>query len=214
MAEPVRQAGAEDPAAHAATAQALIAVGRALAARGWVAATSGNFSCRIDERRMAVTASGRDKGALTEADILVVDLGAPLPAGVSAEAPLHVALYRRDPKIGAVLHVHSPTATVASRLFEADGEIVLSGYEMLKALDGIGTHDTAVALPVVPNDQDIPALAARVEARLAAAPGLVGYLLGGHGMYGWGRTLDDARRHVEALDFLLSCELETRRLNR
>jgi methylthioribulose-1-phosphate dehydratase len=195
-------------------AEALIAVGRDFAARGWVAATSGNFSCRVEGGRMAVTASGRDKGALTPADIVIVGLDAPLPAGVSAEAPLHVALYRRDPGIGAVLHVHSPMATIASRLCEAEGEIVLAGYEMLKALDGIRTHETAVALPVLPNDQDVPALAARVEERLAAAPGLVGYLIGGHGMYAWGRTLDDARRHVEALDFLLSCELETRRLNR
>jgi methylthioribulose-1-phosphate dehydratase len=201
-------------AALAAAAEALCAAGRRLAARGWLEATSGNLSCRVDGRRIAVTLSGREKGALTPADIVAIDGRAPPPAGVSAETPLHLSLYRRDPAIGAVLHVHSLAATLASQRAAGRGGIVLEGYEMLKALAGVATHEASVTLPVFANDQDVPALAERVEARLGHGPGMVGYLLAGHGLYAWGGGIADAMRHVEALDFLLTCELEKERLFR
>ncbi len=199
---------------EASARAALIEAGRDFARRGWLEATSGNLSCRLDATRIAVTASGCSKGALTENDIVTVALDSPLPAGVSAEAPLHVQLYRRDPAIGAVLHVHSPMATLISMELEAEGAVTIEGFEMLKALDGIRTHETSVAVPVFANDQDVPALARRVEDRLAREPGHVGYLIAGHGMYAWGRTVADARRHVEAFDFLLSCVRERGRMSR
>jgi methylthioribulose-1-phosphate dehydratase len=212
MATKISRSGAKGGADDAVAE--LIAVGRDFAARFWVPATSGNFSRRIDARRIAVTLSGRDKGALGEDDFAVVALDEALPPGVSAEAPLHLALYRRDPAIGAVLHVHSLAATLASQAKEAAGEIMLAGYEMLKAFAGVTTHATRVTVPVFANDQDIPALAERVEARLDALPGAVGYLIAGHGLYAWGRSMAEARRHVEAFDFLLACELEKGRLFR
>lgn len=197
-------------------AEAMMAVGRDFARRGWVAATGGNFSCRLGPGSMLITRTGRDKGALEIEDFQAVPLDGALPEGLSAEAPLHRARYRADPGVGAVLHMHSPAATVASRLHAEEGRVCLAGFEMLKALDGIATHDTVLALPVLDNDQDTWALAEKAETRLAAhpAPGLVGYLVASHGLYAWGRDLALARRHVEALDFLLTCWLEARRLER
>jgi methylthioribulose-1-phosphate dehydratase len=203
---------APSPSELETAASELIAAGRDFAARGWVAATSGNFSRRLAGGRIAITVSGRDKGSLVPADFVAFDAAGPVPAGVSAEAPLHVSLYRRDPAIGAVLHVHSVAATLASLRHAANGEIVLAGYEMLKALAGIATHEASIVVPIFANDQDVPALAARVEQRLTGAPGEVGYLIAGHGLYTWGRTVAEARRHVEAFDFLLTCELEKGRL--
>tara|TARA_R110000787_G_scaffold215896_12_gene325100 strand:- start:642 stop:1268 length:627 start_codon:yes stop_codon:yes gene_type:complete len=193
---------------------AAIAAAAFFAQRGWVPATSGNFSVRTGTGRMAITASGRDKGALTAADFIAVDIGGILPPGVSAEAPLHAALYARDPAVGAVFHVHSPAATLASQSRLAAGQVAFEGYEMLKALAGVMTHETRVTLPVFANDQDIPALAARLMPALAEGPGQVGYLLAGHGLYAWGRDPAEARRHVEAIDFVLMCELEKERLAR
>jgi methylthioribulose-1-phosphate dehydratase len=207
-----RIAPAQTESDLAAASAELIAAGRDFAQRGWVAATSGNFSRRLAGGRIAITASGRDKGSLTPADFVAFDTAGPVPAGISAEAPLHVSLYGRDPAIGAVLHVHSVAATLASLRDEAKGEIVLAGYEMLKALAGVVTHETSISVPIFANDQDVPALAARVEARLAGSAGEVGYLIAGHGLYTWGRTVAEARRHVEAFDFLLTCELEKGRL--
>ena len=194
--------------------ESIAAIGRFAAARGWVPATSGNFSCRIDARTIAVTRSGVDKGNLGPGDVAAIDIDAPIPPGLSAETPLHIARYRADAGVGAVVHVHTVAATVLSRLHAGDGVLNLSGFEMHKALRGITTHETDVALPIFANAQDTVALAAEVNARLGGSPAIPAYLLVGHGMYAWGETMADARRHLEAVEFLLAYTLEERRLSR
>ncbi|HAI93309.1 MAG TPA: methylthioribulose 1-phosphate dehydratase [Xanthomonadaceae bacterium] len=185
-----------------------------LARAGWTPATSSNFSERLDERHAAITVSGRDKGRLTPEDIMVVDFdGRPVATDLrpSAETLLHTRLYRRFPEVGCVLHTHSPVQTIASRLYAAQGRVHLQGYELLKALHGNTTHETAIDLPVFPNTQDMTVLAAQVDALLDKQP-MWGYLIDGHGLYAWGRDMAEARRHLEAFEFLLHCELELRKL--
>lgn len=195
-------------------AEDIAAIGRFASARGWVPATSGNFSARIDESHAAITRSGIDKGAIGPSDLIAVALNLPLPAGVSAETPLHVARYRSDSAVGAIVHVHSVAATVLSRADSARGEVRLDGFEMHKALSGFTTHESVVALPIFANDQDTQALAERVEARLSGKAAVPAYLLAGHGLYVWGTTMADAQRHLEGIEFLLQCALEERRLQR
>lgn len=195
-------------------AQLLIGNIRELSAAGWTPATSSNFSHRLDAAHAAITVSGRDKGRLVEADIMVVDFDGKAVGSdhrPSAETLLHTQLYRRFPEIGCVLHTHSPVQTIASRLYAGAGHVRLEGYELLKALHGNQTHETAVELPVFANTQDMTVLAAQVDALLDRAP-LWGYLIDGHGMYAWGRDMAEARRHLEAIEFLLHCELELRKL--
>jgi methylthioribulose-1-phosphate dehydratase len=110
--------------------------------------------------------------------------------------------------------VHTIAATVLSRLEEGAGALTLSGYEMHKSLQGITTHESDVVLPIFSNSQDTQALARTVEGRLGSNPRSPGYLLAGHGLYAWGATMKDARRHLEGLEFLLACALEERRLSR
>ncbi len=186
---------------------------RELAQAGWTPATSSNFSRRLDDRHAAITVSGRDKGRLKEDDIMVVDFdGAAVGSDhrPSAETLLHTQLYRRFPDIGCILHTHSPTQTIASRLFADAGHVRLDGYELLKAFAGNHTHEMAVDVPVLPNSQDMQVLSAQVESLLDAGP-MWGYLIDGHGLYAWGRDMAEARRHLEAFEFLLHCELELRR---
>lgn len=195
-------------------AREIIANVRELAAAGWTPATSSNFSMRLDGRHAAITVSGRDKGRLAEDDIMVVDFdGRPVATALrpSAETLLHTRLYRRFPEVGCVLHTHSPVQTVASRLYAGAGAIRLAGYELLKAFHGNHTHETEVVVPVFANTQDMQLLSAQVDARLDAGP-LWGYLIDGHGLYAWGRDMAEARRHLEAFEFLLHCELELRKL--
>jgi methylthioribulose-1-phosphate dehydratase len=170
---------------------------------------------RMDERHAAITVSGRDKGRLAVEDIMVVDFEGRAVGSdhrPSAETLLHTQLYRRYPDIGCVLHTHSHNQTVASRLWAGQGHVHLAGYELLKAFRGNATHEMAVELPVLPNSQDMPALAAQVEHLLDRGP-MWGYLIDGHGLYAWGRDMDEARRHLDAFEFLLACELDLRRLN-
>jgi methylthioribulose-1-phosphate dehydratase len=204
-----------DPALLAARADEIVANTRELSALGWTPATSSNFSMRLDDRHAAITVSGRDKGRLTAADIMVVDFqGRGVATGhrPSAETLLHTQLYARYPQIGCVLHTHSHVQTVASRLYAPQGHVHLEGYELLKAFHGNQTHEMAIDVPVLSNTQDMPALAAWVETLLDQQP-LWGYLIDGHGLYAWGRDMAEARRHLEAFEFLFSCELDLRRLN-
>jgi methylthioribulose-1-phosphate dehydratase len=186
---------------------------RELSAAGWTPATSSNFSMRLDDRHAAITVSGRDKGKLSEADIMVVDLDGKAVGSdnkSSAETLLHTQLYRRFPDVGCILHTHSRNQTVASRLYAGAGHLRLEGYELLKAFAGNETHETEVLVPVLPNSQDMPTLAAQVDALLDSRP-LWGYLIDGHGLYTWGRDMAEARRHLEAFEFLIGCELDLRK---
>ena len=202
-----------DPDARRAAAEGMIAVGRELHTRGWSLATSSNYSVRLSEDplRLLVTASGLDKGNLSPKDFVLLDdqgrAVEPDSPKSSAESMLHVALCR-DAGAGAVLHTHSVWGTLLSDRFATEGEITISGYEILKALDGITTHDTSVTLPVFPNTQDIPVLAGEVSERLLARqnPLRHGFLIHKHGLYTWGASLAKARAQLEALEFLFECE--------
>lgn len=190
----------------------LIGAGRLFHQRGWVPATGGNFSARLHGTSMLITASGCHKGELAGADFLLADLdGQPIGSArkASYETRLHCQLYRYGSGIGSVLHTHSVANTVLSRRFE---RIRLSGYELLKLLPGIDTHDAVVEVPVFENDQDIPRLAAVADAYLRAHPRTPAYVIAGHGLYAWGDTVAQARWRVEALEFMFECELRARLL--
>lgn len=194
----------------AAVTDALTRAGHLLHQRGWVPASGGNFSARLGANRYLMTASGCHKGELTPEDFRVVDdAGQPERAGrrTSAETLLHCAVYRHFPGAGAVLHTHSVPATLLSRLHD---EIALEGYELLKILEGITTHNTSVAIPVFDNDQNIARLAAVVERAFADGRGHQGFLIRGHGLYAWGQDVLQARYRVEALEFLFDCHWQSR----
>ncbi|HEU0196287.1 MAG TPA: methylthioribulose 1-phosphate dehydratase [Nevskiaceae bacterium] len=196
---------------HATTCAALAEVGRYFDARGWVPATGGNFSVRLLDNRALLTASGTHKGHLEAGDFVIVDVAGHSVSGgkPSYETGLHQAVYRRLPAVGAVLHEHSPAATVLSRHRD---KIVLCGYELQKALPGAPDPQRACEVPVFDNDQDIARLAGRLEQRLRAEPLLAGCLIRGHGLYAWGRDVAEARHRVEALEFMFECELLEERI--
>jgi len=188
-------------------AQQLINAGRFIDSKGWVPATSGNFSVRLPDGTIAITVSGKHKGQLELDDIMLIDADAnPLDGKKpSAETMLHTSLYRRFPDIHSILHPHSLNATLISRIFKS--EIVLEDYELLKALCGITTHESRVVVPIFGNDQNIPRLAKLVEQYLDNNENCYAYIIAGHGLYTWGITVKETLRHLEALDFIFDCEL-------
>lgn len=196
-------------------AEQICALTRELAARGMTPATSSNFSIRLDAGHAAITISGRDKGRLSVTDIMVVDLDGKAVGSQhrpSAETLLHTQIYARDPDQRCVLHTHSRNQTLASRLFARQGYVRFAGYELLKAFPGMSTHEAELDLPIFPNSQDMPELAAQVATCLDQRPHLCGYLIEGHGIYAWGDSVFAARRHLDAFEFLLDCELTVRTL--
>jgi methylthioribulose-1-phosphate dehydratase len=206
-------------------AEALCRVAHEAYGRGWVPATAGNFSFRDDASgRVFITASGLDKGVITPADLLEVDFpdvegfGCRVLAGPeepgrrkpSAETSLHGVIYRRFPGAGAIVHVHTIWNTLLSDRFAKAGAMPLEGYELLKALRGVETHEHRELVPILENSQEYTELARELEAALRNFPQAHGVLLRRHGLYTWGESVAGARRHVEALEFLF--EAEGRRL--
>jgi methylthioribulose-1-phosphate dehydratase len=185
---------------------AIAATGRWLDAKGWAPATSGNYSCRLDDGSFAVTVSGRHKGRLSAGDVMRVDAsGASLDGKrPSAETALHLAIYAKFPDAGAVLHSHSPTAVALTRAYPALAGWEFAGHEMLKALPGIATHETSVTLPIVDNSQDKDAIWDVVSPALGTVPA---YLIRSHGLYGWGKDMAEAERVIEAVEWLIMAEL-------
>jgi methylthioribulose-1-phosphate dehydratase len=187
-------------------AEQLIGIGRRFDARGWVLGTSGNFSAVTsrDPLRLAITRSGVHKGDLTPDDILEFGDGRVLrgAGSASAETALHLEIVASR-GAGSVLHTHSIWSTLLSQHYAGDGGLAISGYEMLKGLSGITTHEHREWLPILDNDQDMPRLASLVTRVLTEHPSCHGFLLRRHGLYTWGATPAEAARHVEILEFLL-----------
>ncbi|HKS32977.1 MAG TPA: methylthioribulose 1-phosphate dehydratase [Enterobacteriaceae bacterium] len=187
-----------------------------IGAKGWAPATGGNMSVRENDRWCWLSESGKDKGTLTTADFLQVEIAtnsAPSGRKPSAETGLHTLIYRLCPQANAVLHVHTVNATVLSRI-EKSATLALTGYEMQKSLSGQTSHLDTLTIPLFDNDQDIDALARRIEDRAQTHPLDYGFLLRGHGLTCWGRSVAEARRHLEGLEFLFECELRLRQLEK
>ncbi|WP_318390721.1 methylthioribulose 1-phosphate dehydratase [Enterobacter sp.] len=186
-----------------------------IGAKGWAPATGGNMSVREDANRCWLSESGKDKGSLTPADFLLVDIDtniAPSGRKPSAETGLHTLIYRLFPEANVVLHVHTVNATVLSRI-EKSALLNLHGYEMQKSLSGQTSHLDTVPVALFDNDQDIDALARRI-ADTDPVNLKYGFLLRGHGLTCWGRSVAEARRHLEGLEFLFDCEMRLRLLER
>ena len=197
--------------------QQLIAIGRRFDSRGWVLGTSGNLSAVLDRDplRLAITSSGIAKGDLTADQILHIDAdgnvegtGAGRP---SAEARLHVEIVRAR-GAGAVLHTHSMWSTLLSDYYAPTQGFGIEGYEMLKGLEGVKTHQHREWIPVLENDQDMVRLGGKVREELMRHPTCHAFLLRRHGLYTWGDTLLQAVRHVEILEFLLEAVARADRL--
>ncbi|MEO1529649.1 MAG: methylthioribulose 1-phosphate dehydratase [Planctomycetota bacterium] len=206
----------DSPDATLKAARSLVPIGAEFHARGWSVGTSSNYSRVVanDPLQLVVTASGKDKGRLEETDFVLVDAeGKPVEAGApksSAETLIHVAIAEQFPSVSAILHTHSVWGTLLSRRFGDAGGFFLEGFEMLKGLEGIKTHETRYFVPIFENTQEIPLLVNELKQRFeggSEAENAIrhGFLIRGHGLYTWGDDLFAARRHIEIFEFLFEC---------
>ncbi|HZN00109.1 MAG TPA: methylthioribulose 1-phosphate dehydratase [Pyrinomonadaceae bacterium] len=189
-------------------AVSLAAIAKGFHGRGWLLGTSGNLSAVVQREplRLAMSPSGIDKGELTPDQLLSIDENARIVSDhagkPSDESLLHIRIVKQR-GAGAVLHTHSIWNTIFSDLYASEGGVKIEGYEMLKGLEGVRTHEHSEWLPIIDNSQDMPALAELVGQTLNENPAAHGFLLRRHGLYSWGDTLAQAKRHIEILEFLL-----------
>ncbi|MDX1925170.1 MAG: methylthioribulose 1-phosphate dehydratase [Pirellulaceae bacterium] len=197
---------------YAAQVDQLRRVGNIFWQRGWSLGTSSNYSVVVNRNplQLLVTASGKDKGQLSREDFVLVDgEGKPIrdhQPKSSAETLLHCVAAQQE-NVGAILHTHSVWSTILSERFAGLGGLMIEGFEMLKGLSGVTTHEHREWLPIFENTQDIPVLAKQVSAAMHDTnnPLTHGYLIRRHGIYTWGRDLDEATRQIEIIEFLLEC---------
>lgn len=194
----------------------LAATAKALHARGWLSGTSGNLSAVVQTEPLllAMSPSGVDKGELTAEQVLLVDEGARVINGgrkPSDETLLHLEIVKQR-QAGAVLHTHSIWNTILSDMFADEHGVAIEGYEMLKGLDGVRTHEHREWLPIIANSQDMRELADTIRLVLTEHPNAHGLLLHKHGLYSWGKDLREAKRHIEILEFLLEARGRTLQL--
>ena len=189
-------------------ASRLVATAKSFHSRGWLLGTSGNLSAVVQREplQLAMSPSGVDKGELRADQLLSIDEHAQITGGNSGkpsdESLLHIRIVKQR-GAGAVLHTHSIWNTILSDVYAAEGGVKIEGYEMLKGLQGVRTHEHAEWLPIVENSQDMPALAETIAATLNQHKAAHGFLLRRHGLYSWGENLAQAKRHIEILEFLL-----------
>jgi methylthioribulose-1-phosphate dehydratase len=185
----------------------LAEIGREFYRRGWVLGTSGNFSALLARKplRICITASGIEKGKLDETNFLELDDDAEILHGFgkpSAETLIHLTIYRFMPKARSILHTHSVWGTILSDHFFEQGAIEIEGYEMLKGLAGVTTHEHAERVPIIENSQNYVALAHVIENVVRENKAIHGIYIRRHGLYTWGGTVAEARRHIEIFEFL------------
>jgi len=191
------------------TKNSVVELASFAASRGWVPATSGNFSARMD-KQVFITASGFDKSMLNENNILTLNLDGTVEEEQkpSAETPVHLAIYNLFQSATFVAHTHSYPVTVLSKLTPGH-KIRFSNYEILKALPGFETHEQSLEIPIFDNTQNMQELAAQIIA-YAQSTSLIALVIRGHGLYVWGKTLEETSRFLEAIEFLFKCELTIR----
>jgi methylthioribulose-1-phosphate dehydratase len=188
-------------------AREIAAIGKSFYSRGWVLGTSGNLSAVVRQYplRLAITASGFDKGSLASAQILEIDADERVVRGrfkPSSEAAIHLAIIRAR-RTGAVFHTHSTWGTVLSDTCASANGVELKGYEMLKGLEGVRSHEHTERLPILENSQNMKEVAAKVTDLLEKQSDIHCFLLRRHGLYTWGATPREAKRHVEIIEFLM-----------
>ncbi|MBC7798234.1 MAG: methylthioribulose 1-phosphate dehydratase, partial [Pyrinomonadaceae bacterium] len=170
--------------------------------------TSGNFSALLTREPLTIciTASGNEKGALNASNFLEIDENANVLNGdgkPSAETAIHLAIYKLKSSANAILHTHSICGTVLSDVYFERGAIEIEGYEMLKGLSGNATHEMTERLPIIENSQNYAELSKIVEETLLENPTAHGVYLRRHGIYTWGDSVAEAKRHIEIFEFLL-----------
>lgn len=191
--------------------EVLVEAIRFFSKKGWTPATSSNFSFRENTSNIVISRSGVDKSKFAVNDLIQIDNDGKVlkPAGEksSAETLIHCCIYKSFPHINCVLHTHSVNGTVMSRMYKNNGNVIFKNYEVLKAFEGVKTHDVEIELPVFPNTQDMEEFREWMEDYFSQHGFTHGLLIEGHGLYTWASSIDAAKRQIEAFEFLMDCEL-------
>ncbi len=198
----------------------LASLVRVMNAHGHNPATSGNYSIRskTTPEIALVSESGIDKSKFTEDNFLPLFFQSRqmLPdykntgRKSSDETDIHLTIYQIT-KANCVLHSHILDSLLFADLFYGKPFATIEGLELLKGFKGIKTHDLKINIPCFENTQDIALLAEQIKPAILAQKNNYGLLLRGHGIYVWGDTVEEAKRHLEVFEYIFKYYLNSRR---
>ncbi len=189
--------------------------------KGWSPATSTNYSCRSsdEQNHYLISRSGVDKSQFNLNDLILINQQAEIlppfnQLGIksSAETEIHTALYMKFPEVNCVLHTHSVLGTVLSQAFASEKQITFHDLEIIKGIEGFRGHHDKIVLPIVRNSQDMKEILFELHHQFDRLGNFSGFLIAGHGLYTWGKTVETAKRHIETYEFLLECLYVMRRI--
>lgn len=176
-----------------ALAGELVRASRALHARGWVANHDGNVTARLAGGRFLCTPTATSKASVEERLLLEVDDGGTRVAGTTrpfGELPMHLALYRGRPDVGAVVHAHPPHATALA----CSGSNLIERPFLPEAVVSLGPR--IPLLPFAPPGKAAADALASVVGEVDAA------LCASHGVFAWGADVEQALLRMELVEHL------------
>ncbi len=182
----------------------IVHYGRMLHEQGFVAACDGNLSVRLDEDRILVTPTGVSKGAMSAADMVIVDLDGRQMAGhknVTSEIGMHLLIYRMRGDVQAICHAHPPTATG----FAAAG-IALTEPLVCEVVMGLG------CIPLA--RYGTPGTSELADTLEPYVPNYDAILMSNHGVVSYGDTLEHAYMKMETVEHFAKIALVTHLLGR
>lgn len=182
--------------------QEIVRIGKLLHEKGFIAATDGNISVRLNEFSILATPTCISKGMMTHEDLVTVDFRGQKLSGyreVSSEIAMHLLIYRTRPDVHSIVHAHPPTATG----FAAAGI----------ALDQALISEIVLALGTVPLARyatpGSPALCDALEPYVAGHDAI---LMANHGVVTYGEDLLTAYMNMETVEHFAKIALTTRQL--
>lgn len=184
--------------------RAMVTFGRMLHERGYVAATDGNLSVRLDKKRILCTPTAMSKGSMRPSDMVIVNYEGCQLSGrrdVSSEIAMHCLIYRLRSDIQAVVHAHPPTATG----FAAAG-MALNKPLVCEVVIGLGSIPLA--------KYGTPGTAELSESLEPLIPQYDAILMSNHGVVAYGGDLEQAYMKMETVEHFAQIALVTHLLGR
>ncbi len=171
--------------------KAIIAVGKRMYDKGFVAANDGNISCKVSQSIIWTTPTGVSKGFMTPDMLVKMSLDGKVLMGKSkpsSEVKMHIRVYEENPDIMAVTHAHPPVGTS----FAIAG-ISLDQAILPEAVVNLGS--VPIAHYATPGSQEVPnSIAPYCKSHNAV-------LLANHGALTWGKNIFEAYYRLESLEY-------------
>jgi methylthioribulose-1-phosphate dehydratase len=109
------------------------------------------------------------------------------------------------PETRVIIHGHGVNPVVISALEKS--EVTFEGFEIQKGFDGQTTHLNQIRIPILENSQEMSFFEKELVYKRSQLINHC-FIIRKHGTYAWGKSLFEAKRHLETLDYLCECKLK------